>query len=182
MVVLVASTDIKVAVNSEKVQNWCVSTTKEVQWSELQRDPKGVAALADAGDVRVRRRDGADLLLTREDRMVTSGEGAIATVRMLRNLLAHVPVETAAAALSDEFPWLSLLPADAVPQFVAEFIKAARISAELGQWSVLAETVRGWKATAVIYADPDLVRQLSGPLDDDLGPVPVPVEDDSDGR
>jgi len=114
--------------------------------------------------------------------MATAGEGAIATVRTLRNLLAHVPLETAAAALNDEFPWLSLLPADAVPQFVAEFIKAARISAELGQWSVLAETVRGWKATAMIYTDPDLVRQLSGPLSDDLGPVPVPVEGDTDGR
>ena len=170
------------ASSSEKVQNSGVSSTKEVQWSELQRDPKGVAALADAGDVRVRRRDGVDLLLTREDRMAASGEGAIATVRALRNLLAHVPVETAAAALSDEFPWLSLLPADAVSQFVAEFIKAARISADLGQWSVLAETLRGWKATAMIYADPDLLRQLTGPLDDDLGPVPAPVEDGFDGR
>lgn len=171
-----------VADTSEKVQYCGVDATREVQWSELQRDPKSVAALADAGDVRVRRRDGADLLLTREDRMATSAEGAIATVRTLRNLLAHVPVETAAAALNDEFPWLSLLPTDAVAQFVAEFIKAARISAELGQWSVLAETVRGWKATAIIYLDPDLVRQLSGPLNDDLGPVPVPVEGDSGGR
>jgi len=153
-----------------------------VQWSELQRDPKGVAALADAGDVRVRRRDGVDLLLTREDRMVSSGEGAIAAVRALRNLLAHVPAEVAAAALNDEFPWLSLLPGDAVAQFVAEFIKSARISAELAQWSVLAETLRGWKATAMIYADPDLVVELSGPLSDDFGPVPAPVDDDFDER
>lgn len=155
---------------------------KEVQWSELQRDPKSVAALADAGDVRVRRRDGADLLLTREDRLVTAGEGAIATVRALRNLLAHVPVETAAESLTEEFPWLSLLPADATAQFVTEFIRAARISAELGQWSVLAEMLRGWKATALIHTDPDLLRQLSGPLSDDFGPVPVPVEGGSDGR
>lgn len=153
-----------------------------MQWSDLQRDPRSVAALADAGDVRVRRRDGADLLLTREDRLTAAGEGAIATVRTLRNLLAHVPVETAAEALTEEFPWLSLLPADAVSQFVEEFIRAARISADLGQWSVLAETLRGWKATAVVHADPDLLRQLSGPLTDDLGPVPAPVEDEADER
>lgn len=153
-----------------------------MQWSELQRDPKGVAALADSGDVRVRRRDGADLLLTREDRVVASGEGAITAVRALRNVLAHIPVEMAAAALSDEFPWLSLLPADAVSQFVDEFVKAARISAELGQWSVMAETLRGWKATALIYADPDVLAQLTGPLDDDLGPVPAPVGDGPDER
>jgi hypothetical protein len=121
------------------------------------------------------------LLLTREDRLATSGEGAIATVRALRNLLAHVSAEVAAEALTEEFPWLSLLPADDVEQFVADFIKAARISAELGQWSVLAELLRGWKATAMVFADPDLLRQLSGPLNDDLGPVPAPVEADSDG-
>jgi hypothetical protein len=155
---------------------------KEVQWSELQRDPKGVAALADAGDVRVRRRDGADLLLTREDRMATSGEGAVATVRALRNLLAHVSPEIAAEALSEEFPWLGLLPPEAVPQFVAEFTKAARISAELGQWSVLADLLRGWKATAMIYTDPDLLRQLSGPVDEDLGVVPAPMGEGGDGR
>lgn len=153
-----------------------------MQWSELQRDPKSVAALADAGDVRVRRRDGADLLLTREDRVTTSGEGALAAARALRNLLVHVPVETAAEALKDEFPWLDLLPADAVAQFVTEFVRAARISAELGQWSVLAEMLRGWRATAMAYTDPELLRQLSGPLGDDFGPVPVPVDDDSDGR
>lgn len=152
-----------------------------MQWSELQRDPKGVAALADAGDVRVRRRDGADLLLTREDRLAASGEGAVATVRALRNLLAHVPVETATQALREEFPWIDLLPADAVAQFVAEFVKASRISAELGQWSVLAEMLRGWRATAMVYTDLDLLRQLSGPLGDDFGPVPVPVEGDADG-
>jgi hypothetical protein len=41
----------------------------------------------------------------------------------LRNLLAHVPAEVAAASLNDEFPWLTLLPANDVSQFVAEFIK-----------------------------------------------------------
>ncbi|GAA3385687.1 hypothetical protein [Cryptosporangium minutisporangium] len=87
----------------------------------------------------------------------------------------------AAEALTEEFAWLSLLPADDVKQFVADFIKAARISAELGQWSVPVELLRGWKATATVYADPDLLRQLSGPLNDDLRPVPAPVEADSDG-
>ena len=65
-----------------------------------------------------------------------------------------------------------LLPADPVAQFVGRFVKAARISAELGQWSVLAEMLRERKATAMVYTDPDLLGQLSGPLSDDLGPVP----------
>ncbi|MDG4823408.1 hypothetical protein O7635_16245 [Asanoa sp. WMMD1127] len=150
--------------------------TTEVQWSELQRDPRSVAALADSGDVRVRRRDGATLLLTREDRVTAAGEGAIAAARALRNVLTHLPADLATEALSDEFPWLALLPAADVQQFVRDFVKAAQISAELGQWGVLGQTVREWKATAAVYADPALTRELTGPLSDDHGPVPGPEE------
>lgn len=153
-----------------------------MQWSELQRDPKSVAALADSGDVRLRRRDGADLLLTREDRLQATGEGALAAARTLRSILTHLPPEVATVALTDEFPWLDLLPADELPQFVADFIRSAQASAELGQWSVLAQTLREWKATAAIYADPELLRQLTQPLTDDLGPVPAPIQTDSNAE
>lgn len=147
-----------------------------MQWSELQRDPRGVAALADSGDVRVRRRDGATLLLTREDRVTAAGEGAIAAARALRNVLAHLPVALAADALTEEFPWLALLPADDLPIFVRDFVRAAEISAELGQWGFIAQTIREWKATAAVYADPTLARDLTRPLSDDYGPVPGPEE------
>ncbi|WP_428961841.1 hypothetical protein [Micromonospora fluostatini] len=142
----------------------------------MQRDPKSVAALADSGDVRVRRRDGAALLLTREDRIVAAGEGAVAAARALRNALAHLPHEVAVEVLTDEFPWLRLLPEADLPQFVSDFVTAARISADLGEWSVLAQTIREWRATAAVYTDPGLVRELSEPLSEDHGPVPGPTE------
>ena len=151
--------------------------TVEVQWSELQRDPKGVAALADRGDVRVRRRDGAALLLTREDRANTTAEGAVAAARALRNLLAHLDPQIAAAALVDEFAWADFLPQRDRAQFVMDFVRAFQASAEVGQWTPLAQTVREWKATATVHADPQLVEQLSSPLNDDFGPVPDPTED-----
>lgn len=49
-----------------------------------------------------------------------------------------------------------------------------------GQWSVLAQTVREWKATAAVYADPSLLRRLTEPLMEGYGPVPSPVEADDD--
>lgn len=151
--------------------------TVEVQWSELQRDPKGVAALADRGDVRVRRRDGAALLLTREDRADSTAEGAVTAARALRNVLAHMEPEAAAAALIEEFPWSDALPERDRAQFVTDFVRAFQASAEMGQWTLLSQTVREWKATAAVHADPDLVKQLSGPLDDDFGAVPDPADD-----
>lgn len=150
--------------------------TTEVQWSELQRDPKSVAALADEGDVRVRRRDGATLLLTREDRSQSAAEGSVSAARALRNVLAHLPPDVAAKALLDEFPWVDVLPMDEQAQFVQDFARAFQASAELGQWSVLAQTIREWRSTAIIHADPVLASKLAGPRGEDFGPVPAPTD------
>ncbi|HEX4702722.1 MAG TPA: DUF6247 family protein [Pseudonocardiaceae bacterium] len=150
--------------------------TTEVQWSELQRDPKSVAALADQGDVRVRRRDGAALLLIREDRASSTAEGAVAAARALRNILAHLPSDVAATALIDEFPWVDVLSPEDRTQFVADFVRAFQASAELGDWSMLAQTIKEWQRTAAIHADPTLARELAKPLTEDFGPVPHPTE------
>jgi hypothetical protein len=147
----------------------------EVQWSELQRDPKQVARLADQGTVRVRRRDGAPLLLVREDWADSASEGSITAARALRNVLVHLPPDIAARALLDEFPWVDVLPEPAKGQFVRDFARAFQASAELGEWSVLAQTIVEWRSTAAIHADPALAEQLSGPLDDDFGHVPEPI-------
>lgn len=145
----------------------------EVQWSELQRDPKGVAALADQGDVRVRRRDGVPLLLVREDGLAADTAGAMTAARALRNALAHLALPDAAEVLRDEFPWVDLLPEVDRRAFAADFVRAVGASAELGRWSVLEQVVVEWRATATIYADPGLVDELSRPVDTDLGPIPA---------
>jgi hypothetical protein len=148
--------------------------TTDVQWSELQRDPKRVAALADRGDVRVRRRDGVPLLLVREDSASSAAEGALSAARALRNALAHLSAEGAVDTLTEEFPWADLLPEADRRQFAADFVRAVQASAELGRWSVLAQVLVEWKATAAIYSDPALVEELERPLDGDFGPVPAP--------
>jgi hypothetical protein len=124
--------------------------TTEVQWSELQRDPKGVAALADQGDVRVRRRDGVSLLLVREDSATSAADGAVSAARALRNALAHLSGDAAAEALVEEFPWVDLLPPVDRIRFVADFVRAVGASAELGRWAVLAQVILEWKATAAV--------------------------------
>ncbi|AOS61645.1 DUF6247 family protein [Actinoalloteichus hymeniacidonis] len=150
--------------------------TADVHWSELQRDPKSVARLADEGDVRVHRRDGPALLLTREDRANSRIEGALDAARLVRSLTSQlVPSELARAAIK-EFPWVDVLSEDARAEFVAELARAFRTSAELGHWTVLAQTVREWKATAAIYADPELAARLTKPVDGDLGPVSRPAD------
>ncbi|WHT18484.1 hypothetical protein N8J89_36130 [Crossiella sp. CA-258035] len=150
--------------------------TTEVQWSDLQRDPKSVAALADEGEVRVRRRDGVPLLLTREDRSQSAADGAVTAARALRNVLSHLPRELAAKALLEEFPWVDVLPEEEQAQFAMDFARAFQASAELGQWAVLAQTVLEWRNTAMVHADPELAKKLSGPFVGDFGAVPAPTD------
>lgn len=151
--------------------------TTEVQWSELQRDPKGVAALADQGDVRVRRRDGVPLLLVREDSTVAAAVGALSAARALRNALAHLSPDEAVGALVEEFPWLDLMPEADRRQFTTDFVRAVGASAELGRWSVLAQVIIEWRATAAVLAGPAMADELTRPLSDDLGLVPAPDGD-----
>ncbi|WP_018683512.1 hypothetical protein [Actinokineospora enzanensis] len=149
----------------------------EVQWSELQRDPKGVAALADQGDVIVRRRDGAALLLIREDHARSSAAGAVTAARGLRGMFTHLPPHIVVEALLDEFPWVDVLPEPEQQQFAHDFVRAFQASAELGHWATLEQTVHEWRNTAIIYADPELLARLTEPVVDDLGPVPAPMDD-----
>src|SRR5437763_13816621 len=110
---------------------------QEVQWSEVQRDPKGVAALVDEGDVRIRRRDGAPLVLTREDRAAGSAEGSVIAARALRAVMHNLPPDALVDALTEEFPWIGLLPSGSRTEFADDFVRTFRIAAELGYWAPL---------------------------------------------
>lgn len=148
---------------------------QEVQWSDLARDPKSVAALADTGEVRLKRRDGADLLLTRADRVAAADEGAVTAARAFRNIVMHVGVDALAQSLREEFPWVQLLPDEDIAAFLKDFVRSAQIAAELGHWELLNQTIREWKATASIYTEPGLAERLKTPVDGDYGPVSAPV-------
>jgi hypothetical protein len=98
----------------------------------------------------------------------------MSAARALRNALAHLPTEAAADVLREEFPWVDLLPEADRRTFAVDFVRAVGASAELGRWSVLAQVLVEWKATAAIYSDPALTEELMRPLESDLGLVPVP--------
>jgi hypothetical protein len=154
---------------------------REVNWSELQTDPKKVAAIADQdGGVRVIRRDGANLILTREDRVEQSEAGAVFAARAMRQLaqmMLQEDFDGFVAALIREFPWIAQLPPEDIRGFIKDFVKALLAAAELMHWQIVEQVVREWKATAAIYADPGLAKRLSTPIADDLGPVTSPADD-----
>lgn len=149
--------------------------TVEVQWSELARDAKGVARkVDDSGEVRVRRRDGATLVLRREDLSEELGSGLLVAARTLRKALTQLAPNQAAAVLVDEFPWVEVLPVGDQAEFVAEFVRVAQAAAELGRPELLARVMNEWKSTALVYSSPEMLATATTPVDSDFGPVPSP--------
>jgi len=100
----------------------------------------------------------------------------VAAARALRNLLAHMEPQIAAAALVESSPGPTCYPSeiDSVRDRLRP--RLSRLRRRMGQWTPLAQTVREWKATAAVHADPELVEQLTSPVSDDFGAVPDPTE------
>lgn len=61
-----------------------------------------------------------------------------------------------------ELPWLELLP----PEERAEFLSQADTLVQAGEITALAQLIVEWKATAEIYAEPELLAELTAPAVD----------------
>ncbi|SFR29011.1 hypothetical protein SAMN04488564_116119 [Lentzea waywayandensis] len=117
-------------------------------------------------------------MLVRADHHAYRHSGAVTAARAMRSLFKHAGPDAVADALLDEFAWISVLPKSDRTLFVQEFMQAIQVSAELGQWSVLAQVVHEWANTAIVHADPELSRALSGPTTVTHGGlVPNPMDE-----
>jgi hypothetical protein len=157
-----------------------VSTTK-VPFSELIQHPKAtVGKLAETKRHRLRlgRRDGEDLILESADRAEADAAAVSTTTRIFVSLMKHDEGARALLlVLPEVFPWVRFLPAEAVQKFLLELVETAHACAELDNMAPLEPVVVAWRNTAEAYADPELRRELTEPLDGtDHGPVPAPSE------
>ena len=84
---------------------------------------------------------------------------------LLRSMLGHLDVlELLNATLDEVYPWAALLPADVRGSFTREVIGMLRACAALGRFGVYTDLLDSWRATAEVYADPELARRLTGPV------------------
>ena len=155
-------------------------STTEIPFSQLiQRSRETVAALESSPRRRLRleRRDGQDLILESAERAEAEDEAFSVTSRLFFSLVKNDEGARALLlALPDVFPWVRFLPTEDVRQFLVELVETVTASAELSNVAALAPVVAAWRNTAEIYADPELHKALSDPLDGtDYGPVPEPT-------
>jgi Family of unknown function (DUF6247) len=146
----------------------------ERQFSDLLRHPKDVTHDVEDADVLLRRRDEPDLRLSRADREIERTEAFSAMARAFRNLARHSS-KALGDALGDAFGWLEFLPASDRRLFTDEFARVVTAAAELDNYGPLSQLVREWRATAEVYADPKLARQLRRPVQAEGGSVPAPA-------
>ncbi|MCF3964039.1 prevent-host-death family protein [Streptomyces fuscigenes] len=152
------------------------SETESVSFTDLSRNPKGVAARAAAlGRLRVTHRDAPDMVLTTAVRAENTEENLTTASRLFLALMKRDEgAKSLLLALPDVFPWVRHLDAEEVRAFTVELLEALSDAAELGAGEAVHRAIVSWRATARINADPGQLRESVRPLDgDDLGPVEV---------
>jgi hypothetical protein len=147
----------------------------EVLFSELVNKPKDtVAKLGRSRDLRLRRRDAEDLVLTTAARAEQNSELVSATTRMFVALMQHD--DHARALLLDvipeAFPWVRFLPMEDVQAFLVELVETLRAVEELDSPAPVVQVITEWRHTAEIHADPDLLATLTQD-GEDHGAVPA---------
>ncbi|MFI5834639.1 hypothetical protein ACIA5A_13275 [Micromonospora sp. NPDC051300] len=148
---------------------------ESVPFSELLRQPaETTERLSRARALRLRRRDAADLVLMSADRAAAEGEVVDLTARLLASLVRRDP-GLVRDALPTVLPWVRFLPAVDAEQMADEFVTTAEAAAAVGNTAALSQLLAEWRHTAEIHADPDLLRILVAPSDDDFGPVTRPA-------
>ncbi|RFU82735.1 prevent-host-death family protein [Streptomyces triticagri] len=150
--------------------------TESVSFTDLSRNPKGVAARAAAlGRLRVTHRDAPDMVLTTAARAEHAEENLTTASRLFLALMKQDEgANSLLLALPEVFPWVRHLGAEEVRAFTVELLEALSDAAELDAGEAVHRVIVSWRATARINADPDQLTESQRPLDDvSLGPVGV---------
>jgi len=135
----------------------------EATFTDLLRNPREITALLDQGDVILHRRDAEDLRLS----VATRSSASVAGLEVIGRLLA--------AAMADEvvrerighqtaLPWMQHLPETSRQQFFFELFTGVEAAAAIGTFAPVDRLLDEWRATAALYADPDLADRLRRPL------------------
>jgi hypothetical protein len=144
-----------------------------LQWSDLARNPRRIAEIVDRdGEARIERRGDEQLVLIEARRYDAAVEHLETLTRLVRSLVLTESIEV---AVKETFPWTGALPAHERRKFFAEFAETFEMCKSLDVWVPLEQMLVEWKATAAIYADPELAAALRGPSStEDLEPAQPP--------
>ena len=139
-------------------------TTVEFTLSYLLRNSGEVLAAVEHSDVRLQRRDGADLLVGTVAREDAVRDGLDMASRVLAVMLADPELaDRVVGAIEDALPWVGWLDEPDRRSFADDFVRTASACHDTGNYGPLAKLLNRWKASAQIAHSPELSALLSEP-------------------
>lgn len=123
-----------------------------MQFSDLSRNSKEVAELADRGPVTITRRDGEPLLLVKASEAERARHGQQIAAQIVGAAVSGWPASFA-ESLRQPFPWIEFLTEQERDRFAHEVVEVARACAVFATFDRLESTVSSWRATAEAAAD-----------------------------
>lgn len=155
-----------------------MTVTAQANLSDLLNRPKKTLELLETNrQIRLRRRDAEDLVLTTADRAEQDNAALNSMSRLFNEMIRRDPMvlTMAVQVLPAVFPWVRYLDGDEKKEFAAEWLDALAAAAAMGNNAAVDGVVAAWRSTAEIYADPELFAILTRPHDGtDYGPVLPP--------
>lgn len=144
--------------------------------TDFLREPKRVLKQVDKEDVVLARRGKAAIRISLDSRVEAQQERSELAAHLLADAVASIPTMPAqmTTILEKRFPWVRLLPTEDRAAFAQELVETMQACASVGKLARIEEIFHEWKATAEIYADPELAAKLKGPFTESGTPVRRP--------
>ncbi|MEV6210039.1 hypothetical protein [Kitasatospora sp. NPDC051914] len=148
-------------------------------YSAFLRGPSQVLPSLDDADVILERRDEENLVLMRAERFEATASGMRIAARSLA-ILARRKLDLAEEVLAEELPWLHWLPESERATCVRELLADLVAGADTGLLLPFARNLASWRATAEVWSDPQLARELQGPFPGDGPELDRPRPEDAE--
>jgi hypothetical protein len=160
-----------------------IATPTIYQSSDLNQRGRAVLDAAREGFVRVRDKDGASLVMTREERFDelqrsnAVGNGlahAMASFMLIEQAVEHRTDAKPALADMGDWVWVRYLPVEDLHEFVTEIHDALYQSCREFSLEPLQDSLDAWRETAMALRDPLSRETLLQDSHDDYVEVPRP--------
>ncbi len=139
-------------------------TTADFTLSYMLRNSGEVLNAVDHTDVKLARRDGADLHVGTMRRETAVRDSLDLAARALGAVLSDPDLsEHAMNAIEEALPWVGWLDVEGRHEFAVGFIRTTSACHDTGNYEPLAKLLNRWRASAQIAQSPELSALLSQP-------------------
>jgi len=134
--------------------------------TDFLRQPNKALKRVEKEDVVLSRRGKTSIRISLESRAKADLDRNELASHLLADAFAEMPEIPArlAGLLEKRYSWMRFLPAAAREAFVRELVETIEAFASMGKLARIEVLVAAWKATAEIYAEPELAAKLAAPI------------------